>query len=108
MGIGLGTWYAFAMIHCKGISGLRRNQRCNRMKFTDYFHQTRQRPDRRSIDLEWIRRVVDYPVKEVVQADGRIRRWGAIAEMDGKWLRVVLLPDGETIHNAFFDRRFTP
>ncbi|MDE2900317.1 MAG: hypothetical protein OXN15_04750 [Chloroflexota bacterium] len=78
------------------------------MKFSDYFLQTRRRPDRRSIELAWIRRVVDYPTREVVQADGRIRRWGAIAEMDGRWLRVVLLPDGETIHNAFFDRRFTP
>ena len=24
------------------------------------------------------------------------------------WRAGVLLPDGETIHNAFFDRRFTP
>jgi len=45
-------------------------------------------------------------VKEIIQADGRIRRWAAIAEMDGKFLRVILLPDGETIHNAFFDRSF--
>ena len=25
---------------------------------------------------------------------------------EGKYLRVVLLDDGETVHNAFFDRRF--
>ena len=31
-----------------------------------------------------------------------------IAEMDGRYLRVILLPDGETVHNAFFDRSFTP
>jgi hypothetical protein len=24
--------------------------------------------------------------------------------MDGKFLRVILLPDRETVHNAFFDR----
>lgn len=78
------------------------------MKFSEYFQQTRLRPDRSSIELEWIQRVVDYPAREAMQADGRIRRWGAIAEMDGRWLRVVLLPDGETVHNAFFDRRFTP
>jgi hypothetical protein len=24
----------------------------------------------------------------------------------GKFLRVILLPDGETVHNAFFDRSF--
>jgi hypothetical protein len=43
-----------------------------------------------------------------VQADGRIRRWSAIPEAEGKFLRVVLLADGETVHNAFFDRRFKP
>ena len=26
----------------------------------------------------------------------------------GLEVRVVLLADGETVHNAFFDRRFTP
>jgi hypothetical protein len=41
-------------------------------------------------------------------ADGRIRRWAAITEMDGRYLRVILLPDGETVHNAFFDRSFQP
>jgi hypothetical protein len=28
--------------------------------------------------------------------------------MDNRFLRVILLPDGETIHNAFFDRGFKP
>jgi len=56
---------------------------------------------------EWILRVVEHPVKEVIQKDGRIRRWAPIDEMDGKYLRVILLPDGETVHNAFFDRSFT-
>jgi hypothetical protein len=46
------------------------------------------------------------PLKEAVQADGRIRRWAPIAEAEGRYLRVVLLPDGETVHNAFFDRGF--
>jgi hypothetical protein len=40
-----------------------------------------------------------------VQADGRIRHWARIAE-EGKVLRVILLEDGETVHNAFFDRSF--
>jgi hypothetical protein len=48
------------------------------------------------------------PAREHVQADGRIRRWVQIPEMEGRYLRVVLLPDGETVHNAFFDRRFQP
>ncbi len=45
-------------------------------------------------------------MKETVQKDGRIRRWAPIEEMGNRYLRVVLLPDGETIHNVFFDRRF--
>ena len=78
------------------------------MKTTKYFEATRQRPDRIDIQLEWIETVVRYPLKEVMQQDGRIRRWGLIPEAGNKYLRVVLLPDGETVHNAFFDRRFTP
>ena len=45
---------------------------------------------------------------QLVQEDGRIRRWGKIAESEDRYLRVVLLSDGETIHNAFFDRSFKP
>ena len=76
------------------------------MKCTQYFLAMRQRPDRVMIRDEWIERAIQNPVKEIIQADGRIRRWAAIAEMDGKFLHVILLPDGETIHNAFFDRSF--
>jgi hypothetical protein len=66
----------------------------------------RNRPDRQGIQLEWIERVVSHPDTEHIQADGRIRRWKRIPEAAGRWLRVVLLEDGETVHNAFFDRRF--
>ncbi len=60
------------------------------------------------IKLEWIRQVIEHPVKEVIQQDGRIRRWAPIEELEVIFLRVILLPDGETVHNAFFDRSFTP
>ncbi len=56
----------------------------------------------------WIQRAVEHPSREVIQADGRIRRWVRIPEMQNRYLRVVLLADGETIHNAFFDRDFVP
>jgi hypothetical protein len=56
---------------------------------------------------EWIQQVIEHPIKEVIQKDGRIRRWAPISETGGKYLRVILLPDGETVHNAFFDRSFT-
>ena len=78
------------------------------MKCTRYFITTRQRPDRAIIRDEWIQRVIDHPAKETIQKDGRIRRWAPIAEMDGKFLRVILLPDRETVHNAFFDRAPKP
>lgn len=78
------------------------------MKFTRYFEFIRQRPDRAIIREEWIERVVNNPVNEIVQQDGRIRRWGPIEEMENRYLRVVLLPDRNTVHNAFFDRRFKP
>ncbi len=57
------------------------------MKFTDYFRSTRNRPDRAFISLDWIQRVVDDPVREELQQDGRIRRWGPVAELDGRHLR---------------------
>jgi hypothetical protein len=56
----------------------------------------------------WIQFVIDHPVKEVIQEDGRIRRRAPIDEAEGRYLRVILLADGETVHNAFFDRSFTP
>jgi hypothetical protein len=60
------------------------------------------------ISDDWISRAMSTPEREVVQEDGRIRRWARIPEAGGRYLRVVLLPDGETVHNAFLDRRFKP
>ncbi len=78
------------------------------MKTTRYFDATRLHPDRVALRDAWIELVMDHPVKEVVQSDGRLRRWAPIADAGGRFLRVVLLEDGETVHNAFFDRGFTP
>ncbi len=75
------------------------------MKFTQYFLHMRQRPDRAKIKMEWIEEVIKNPDNTEIQSDGRIRRWKRIEEED-KFLRVILLADGETIHNAFFDRKF--
>jgi hypothetical protein len=78
------------------------------VKSTRYFQEMWQRSDRSLIELEWIQWAIDQPVREVIQADGRIRRWTQVPEMEGRYLRVILLPDGETVHNAFFDRSFEP
>lgn len=78
------------------------------MKTTQYFETMRKRADRAIIRDEWIELAIEHPVKETIQEDGRIRRWALIGEAGGKYLRVILLSDGETVHNAFFDRSFTP
>ncbi len=78
------------------------------MKVTKYFQAIRSRPDRAIIKADWIQRVIESPEREYVQADGRVRRWAKINEMEGRYLRVVLLPDRETVHNAFFDRGYKP
>jgi hypothetical protein len=65
-----------------------------------------QRPDRINIEMEWIEYVINNPIKEEKQSDGRIRRWARIPDANNKRLRVVTLEDGETVHNAFFDRSF--
>ena len=78
------------------------------MKTTRYFEEQilRKRP---YIDPAWCAGVVAEPLRREVQPDGRVRFWGEVVqpgEDAPRVLRVVTLPDGETIHNAFFDRGF--
>jgi hypothetical protein len=78
------------------------------MKTTRYFEEQvlRKRP---YIRREWCAEVIAAPLRREAQPDGRIRFWGAIVDpRDGvsRVLRVVTLDDGQTIHNAFFDRGF--
>ena len=75
------------------------------MKTTLYFDYKRKRQDRAQIKDEWIEFVIENPEKTVVQSDGRIRRWAKITEVN-KYLRVIVLEDGTTVHNAFFDRSY--
>ncbi|MGQ9571336.1 MAG: hypothetical protein ACUVUQ_10980 [Thermodesulfovibrionales bacterium] len=73
---------------------------------TPYFRNEilRKRP---YLTIEMCRSVIKSPLRKEVQPDGRIRFWGKIEET-GKYLRVVTLGDGITIHNAFLDRGFKP
>lgn len=77
------------------------------MKTTRYFDEQvrRKRPYLRE---EWIIATVAAPARKLTQQDGRIRLWGRIELEDGRtyMLRVVTLADGETVHNAFFDRDY--
>jgi hypothetical protein len=59
------------------------------------------------LDPVEIRRIIAKPEGRAVQTDGRIRLYG-YSETFGCYLRVVLLSDGETVHNAFSDEAFEP
>lgn len=77
------------------------------LQTTDYFRNDvmLKRP---YIKQEWLALAVSTPVRREVQpADGRIRHWVWVDELR-RYLRVVTLEDGVTVHNAFPDRRFLP
>jgi len=59
------------------------------------------------IHIEWCLSAIKNPVSKEIQPDGRIRHWVYVDEL-GKYLRVVIPPDGINLHNAFPDRRFAP
>ncbi|MBI4532492.1 MAG: hypothetical protein HY711_00985 [Candidatus Melainabacteria bacterium] len=75
------------------------------MKTARYFEEQvlRKRP---YLKKEWCELILQNPLKREVQKDSRIRFWGIVPEMRTHVLRVVTLEDGQTIHNAFFDRNF--
>jgi len=55
------------------------------MECTQYFQATRLRPDRAAIKIEWIEKVINHPISELIQKDGRIRRWASIPEAEGRF-----------------------
>jgi len=78
------------------------------MATTRYFAEQvlRKRP---YLTEQMCREVLANPLRETVQEDGRLRVWGRVLDpRDGseRILRVVVLEDRQTLHNAFFDRDF--
>ena len=61
-------------------------------RYTDYFDKEvlRKRP---YIRKEWCIRVLDHPLRSEPQERNRFRFWGEIAELEGRYLRVVTLAD---------------
>jgi hypothetical protein len=95
-----------------GREGDRGGKECRRYKFnkssmksTDYFKEfaSRKHPE---VQQNWIEQVLANPIKREIQLNNRISYWGNIEEAEGRTLRVITLADGETVHNAFFDRNF--
>lgn len=99
--------FAFAVMPTGRLALTERPKGLSAVKSTRYFASIRRRPDRARTRDEWIEQAVASPSREEIQADGRTRRWAKIEEVEGgKYLRVILLPDGETVRNAFFDRGY--
>jgi hypothetical protein len=78
------------------------------MRVTRYFIEQvlRKRP---YLPTEHFGYILTAPLRRSVQSDGRIRHWGQVIDpRDGQLrvVRLVTLDDGETIHNAFFDRGY--
>ena len=74
------------------------------MKTTRYFEEQvlRKRP---YLKREWCEQALKNSVRREIEEQGRVRYWIFVPEL-GKYLRVVTLEDGETVHNAFPDRNF--
>ncbi len=78
------------------------------MKTTRYFVEQVLRK-RAYLPTDQFAEVLAAPLRRIAQADGRIRHWGRVTDpRDGRErvLRIVTLDDGETVHNAFFDRGY--
>jgi len=80
------------------------------MKTTHYF---RTRALRKHPEIRRHYHQIETALTEAVRVSpdpnqkGGTRRWIYLSEVD-KYMRVVVLADGETIHNAFYDRGFKP
>ncbi len=76
----------------------------DKIKTTKYFREDVliKRP---YLKPEWIQKILTEQKSTLTQEGGRIRYWGLIKEV-GKYIRVILLEDNETVHNAFYDRNF--
>ena len=53
-------------------------------------------------------RIGNIPIKIGIFRVNSMVSWIQVPEMENRYLRVILLEDGETVHNAFFDRGFVP
>lgn len=79
-----------------------------RLQTTRYFDEQVLRK-RTYLTVDMCAAVVADPIRREEQADGRVRLWGEVClpgEAETRILRVVMLEDGETLHNAFLDRGF--
>lgn len=75
--------------------------------YTEYFEK-KVLPKRPYLRREWCVYAIENSVRSERQGQDRHWFWAPIAELDGRYLRVITLEDKVTIHNAFPDREFVP
>jgi len=85
-----------------GAETMRRPRRNHSARFKEVLRK------RSYLKKEWCTRVLDNPLRSEPQEGNRHRFWAQVAELEGRYLRVITLEDKVTIHNAFPDRRFKP
>ena len=76
-------------------------------RFTAYFENevVRKRP---YLKKGWCIRVLENPLRSEPQDKNRYRFWGRIEELGERVVRVVILDNKITIHNAFPGRGCKP
>jgi hypothetical protein len=74
---------------------------------TEYF-QSVVRIRRPYLTETMIEAVIANPHSKICQTDSRWRYFAKVADLNDRWLRVVLLEDDRTLHNAFLDRDGPP
>lgn len=79
------------------------------MKTSEYYRET-ARFEHPEISEEAAHEVIRNPERVVEQDNGRFQYYGKVTFADGShtmYARVITLPDGETLDNAFPDGKFT-
>jgi hypothetical protein len=76
------------------------------MRFSSHFEEDRrEQQDRERITLAMCERAVSTPVVSEPNRKGRVA-YGGYVEDEGRYLKVIVEPDGEEIVTAHFDRGF--
>jgi len=74
------------------------------LKLSEHYNEYSSRL-RDYLTLDLCEYIVNNHIRKEIQADCRTRYWAYLKQY-GKYLRVVVDSDGETIATAFFDRGF--
>ncbi len=79
------------------------------MKTTSYFEHWAKSKHPEASREDWVESVLSAPISQEDrdQPEGRIALTGFIWET-GKWMRVIVEEDGETVHTAFFVPDYDP